>query len=115
MLDLINSLIRMTVNNFLFSICNSEPNDTNFTTQLRKKYNKKSLSAEQKKLATGITEAIITGTEFKDWSKTASSVLNDPTALDKLGILNSIQEMAAEHQLDTYSASLLYHSTKFSV
>jgi hypothetical protein len=82
---------------------------------LKKKYNKKSLSAEQKKLATGITEAIITGTEFKDWPKTASSVLNDPTALDKLGILNSIQEMAAEHQLDTYSASLLYHSTKFSV
>ena len=27
-------------NNFLFTICNSEPNDSNFTTQLRKKYNK---------------------------------------------------------------------------
>jgi hypothetical protein len=27
-------------NNFLFTICNSEPNDANFTTQLRKKYNK---------------------------------------------------------------------------
>jgi hypothetical protein len=27
-------------NNFLFTICNSEPNNANFTTQLRKKYNK---------------------------------------------------------------------------
>lgn len=27
-------------NKFLFAICNSEPNDANFTTQLRKKYNK---------------------------------------------------------------------------
>lgn len=31
---------KSNANNFLFTICNSEPNDSNFTTQLRKKYNK---------------------------------------------------------------------------
>lgn len=82
---------------------------------LKKKYNKKSLSAEQKKLAIGITEAIIIGSEQKDWSINAAQVLNDPTKLDKLGILKSVENVAQEHQLDTYAASLLYHSTKFSV
>ena len=33
-------LKRTNANNFLFTICNSEPNDANFTTQLRKKNNK---------------------------------------------------------------------------
>jgi hypothetical protein len=33
-------LKQSNVNNFLFTICNSEPNDSNFTTQLRKKNNK---------------------------------------------------------------------------
>jgi hypothetical protein len=82
---------------------------------LKKKYSKKSLSSDQKKIAAGISEAIIIGAENNKWSELASQVVNDPSVLDKLGILNSIQELAAEHQLDTYSASLLYHSTKYSV
>ncbi len=45
----------------------------------------------------------------------ASQVLNDPNKLDTLGILNEIQNTASEHDLDTYAAGLLYHSTKYSV
>lgn len=82
---------------------------------LRKKYSKKSLSSDQKKIAAGISEAIIVGAENTKWNELAGQVVNDPSVLDKLGILNSVQELAAEHQLDTYSASLLYHSTKYSV
>jgi hypothetical protein len=29
--------------------------------------------------------------------------------------LPQVQELGAEHQLETYSAALLYHSTKYSV
>ena len=82
---------------------------------LKKKYNKKSLNADQKKLAESISEAIITGTESSSWKEIGSKVVNDPSVLDKINVLEGIQEISAEHQLDTYSASILYHSTKVSV
>ena len=84
-------------------------------TALKKKYAKKTLSSDQRKLAEGITEAIIVGCEGVSWKEKAEAVVNDPSFLDKLSILPEIQEMAAEHQLDTYAAGLLYHSTKLSV
>jgi hypothetical protein len=82
---------------------------------LKKKYSKKTLSSDQRKLAEGITEAIIVGCEGVSWKEKAEAVVKDPSFLDKLSILPEIQEMAAEHQLDTYAAGLLYHSTKLSV
>ena len=82
---------------------------------LKKKYSKKNLSSDQRKLAEGITEAIIIGCEGVSWKEKAEAVVKDPSFLDKLSILPAIQEMAAEHQLDTYAAGLLYHSTKLSV
>ena len=82
---------------------------------LKKKYSKKSLNNEQKKLAQGISEAIVLGSELNNWISTATDVLNDPSKLDKLGILNEVQSTAGEHDLDSYAAALLYHSTKYSV
>ena len=82
---------------------------------LKKKYSKKSLNAEQKKLANGISEAIIMGSESDNWTSLATDVLNDPSKLDKLNILSHIQNVAAEHELDSYAAGLLYHSAKYSV
>jgi hypothetical protein len=82
---------------------------------LKKKYSKKSLNAEQNKLAQGISEAIILGSQSESWISLATEVLNDPSKLDKLNILNEIQTTAGEHDLDTYAAALLYHSTKYSV
>ncbi|CAK0747420.1 conserved hypothetical protein [Gammaproteobacteria bacterium] len=82
---------------------------------LKKKYSKKSLNAEQNKLAQGISEAIILGSQSESWISLATEVLNDPNKLDKLNILSEIQTTAGEHDLDTYAAALLYHSTKYSV
>jgi len=82
---------------------------------LKKKYSKKSLNAEQNKLAQGISEAIILGCQCESWTSLATEVLNDPNKLDKLNILSEIQTTAGEHDLDTYAAALLYHSTKYSV
>jgi len=45
----------------------------------------------------------------------ACNVVKDPSILDKVNILPQVQELGAEHQLETYSAALLYHSTKYSV
>lgn len=83
--------------------------------QLKKKYNRRTLNAEQKKVAQSITEAIVVGSENKNWNDLAAKVVENPIELDKLNILNEIQEMSVKHQLETYAAALLYHSTKYSV
>jgi hypothetical protein len=82
---------------------------------LKKKYSKKTLNAEQKKLAEGISEAIIVGSESSAWKDLGAKVVSDPSLLDKLNVLSEIQNISTEHQLDTYASSLLYHSTKYSV
>lgn len=94
-----------------------QTNELNSTIQscLKKKYNKKTLNEEQKKIALSIGEAIIMGSEYQQWNTLAEQVINDPTKLDKLGIMSQIQEMSIEHQLESYAAALLYHSTKHPV
>ena len=77
---------------------------------LKNKYNKKRLNKDQKKLAENISEAIIIGSENKNWSQVAEKVISDPSVLDKMGILKKVQDLASEHDLNTYAAALLYHS-----
>lgn len=81
---------------------------------LKKKYGKRRLNKQQKEVAEGISEAIIVGSELSDWKKVAGSIMKSPTALDKLGIMNSVQDLACEHDLNTYAAALLHHSSKIS-
>ena len=70
------------------------------------------LTKEQKSLAESVSEAIIIGSESDDWKDTAETVLKDPSTLDKLGVMKAVQDLAAEHDLNTYAAALLYHSNK---
>jgi len=87
----------------------------NVESLLKKKYQKKKLNAEQKSLAEGISEAIIIGSEVSTWNKKIEQVISDPSTLDGLGILSEVQAVASEHDLNTYAAALLYHSSKDSV
>lgn len=82
---------------------------------LKEKYKRKTLNSEQKQISQSISEAIIIGSESSMWNNLVKEVIQDPVKLEKLGILKQVQDMSAEHQLETYAAALLYHSTKFSV
>ena len=82
---------------------------------LKTKYSKKSLTADQKTLALNICESIVLGSESNKWNELGAKVVEDPTILDSLSILSSVQDMSAEYELDPYSAGLLYHSTRISV
>ena len=79
---------------------------------LKEKYNKKRLTKDQKKLAENVSEAIIIGSESTGWKDAAETVLKDPSTLDKLGVMKAVQDLAAQHDLNTYAAALLYHSNK---
>jgi hypothetical protein len=50
-----------------------------------------------------------------DYNKNFIELFESEYKLDKLNILSEIQTTAGEHDLDTYAAALLYHSTKYSV
>ena len=79
---------------------------------LKEKYGRKRLNANQKKLAENLSEAIIIGSETTSWNDVAKKVVKQPETLDKLGIMKNVQDLSAEHDLNTYAAALLYHSNK---
>ena len=79
---------------------------------LKEKYGRKRLNANQKKLAENLSEAIIIGSETISWNDVAKKVVKQPETLDKLGIMKNVQDLSAEHDLNTYAAALLYHSNK---
>jgi hypothetical protein len=76
---------------------------------LRKKHNLKKLSYSQKEIAEQISKIIIANENPEDWSSKIENYIKEP--IDKnQEVVSSINSIACEHQLDSYLASILYHS-----
>jgi len=75
----------------------------------RKKLNVKKLSNQQKEDAEKISEIIIANENPTNWSSKLQDYIEKPID-QNLEQVNNIQEIAAEHQVSSYIASLLYHS-----
>ena len=101
------SLSKVTENLTLASKLNKD-----VEVELRKVHNIKRLSKQQKEVAESITELIIANEDPKDWNnKKAKSYVKKP--VDKnLDRIEKVEEIAAEHQIDPYLASILYASKK---
>lgn len=76
---------------------------------VRKKFNVKKLSNQQKEDAEKISEIIIANESPNDWKSKIQEYLEKPFDQNQNQIAN-IQEIASEHQVTNYLASLLYHS-----
>jgi hypothetical protein len=77
--------------------------------ELRKKFNVKKLTNQQKEDSEKLTEVIIANENPENWSSKIKDYLDKP--FDKnFEQVNLIQELASEHQVTNYLASLLYHS-----
>ena len=79
--------------------------------ELRKKHKIKRLNKEQKKVAEQISELIIANEESEDWKNNIKAYTEKPVDQNKQRV-NQIHEVASEHQVDFYLASLLYASIK---
>ena len=77
----------------------------------RKKFNVKKLSNQQKEDAEKISEIIISNESPENWASKIQEYLEKPFDKNQDQIKN-IQEIAAEHQVTGYLASILYHSKK---
>lgn len=76
---------------------------------IRKKFNVKKLSNQQKEDAEKISEIIIANENPQDWTSKIEEYIEKPFDKNQDNV-NEIQEIAAEHQVTNYLASLLYHS-----
>lgn len=76
---------------------------------VRKKFNVKKLSNQQKEDAEKISEIIIANELPENWKSKINEYLEKPFDQNQDQI-NKIQEIASEHQVTNYLASLLYHS-----
>ena len=75
----------------------------------RKKLNVKKLANQQKEDAEKISEIIIANEIPSDWTNKLQDYIEKPID-QNLEQVNNIQEIAVEHQVTNYIASLLYHS-----
>ena len=76
---------------------------------VRKKFNVKKLSNQQKQDGEKISEIIIANESPENWKSKIEEYIEKPFDKNQDQI-NSIQEIATEHQVTNYIASLLYHS-----
>lgn len=83
--------------------------NTKVEAELKKKHKLKTLNEDQKSVASQITDVIVSNEEPKSWNRSVKKYLENPvdTNLDRV---KEIQEIAYEHQVDYYLASMLYAS-----
>lgn len=78
---------------------------------LREKHSLRKLSKQQKDVAFEIVKIIASNESPENWDQITAEYLNNPK--DKnLNIVSEVQNIALEHGVDSYIASILYHSKK---
>lgn len=78
--------------------------------KMREISNKKRLLKKDKELLDELCSSVTISSQKKDWELTVQACLEDQSNIESLRIVDEINDLAAEHGLDLYSASLLYHS-----
>ncbi len=81
---------------------------------VKKKYSLAELNDTQKDLVTRLTSYVISSSDMSKWNERLTDVTAEPekylTSFASNEITEAVEKLAAEHQVDTYAASLLYHS-----
>ena len=78
--------------------------------KLKKENQIKRFTKKHKDLLDRLCESVITSSELGTWSKNADRLIKNPKSIISLETITEINNISVEHQLDTYSAALLYHS-----
>ena len=79
---------------------------------MRAKLSKKSLSKQEKSMIDELAASIVVSCEKDAWAQKMFECIDNPELLSELNTIPEILDRAQEHQLDDYSAALLYHSDK---
>jgi hypothetical protein len=80
--------------------------------QMRKKLSKTKLKKTEKSMIDELCESIVLASSESDWPEKLTNCINDPDCIEQLNAMNEIQNLSLDHDLDLYSAALLYHSNR---
>ena len=72
--------------------------------------NIKRFGKKQNQILDKLCESVVCSSELENWEQNAISCVNNIENLESLDILPEILEISAKHELDNYSAAILYHS-----
>lgn len=79
---------------------------------MKDKLNIKRFSKNNEKMLDSLCEAVVCSSDIENWTQTALSCVSNREELEKLDVLPGVLEIAAKHDLDYYSAAILYHSNE---
>ena len=79
---------------------------------MRKKLNKKSLKKAEKTMIDELCESIILASSEDGWENKLQSCITNPDEIESLDVNSQIQELSLKHNLDLYSAAILFHSNR---
>ena len=81
---------------------------------LKEKYGLTELNDTQKNAAFRLTQSVITSSTKEEWNDKLDEAIRDPESFLTKRVSNAttdgVDEVAVQHQIDSYSAALLYHS-----
>ena len=76
---------------------------------MRKQLKKKRLNKNEKALIDELCEAVVVAEERASWEETLKECIADQEKIASLGTLEAVVDISAKHEIDLYSAALLYH------
>jgi hypothetical protein len=80
--------------------------------EMRKRLGKKKLKKSEESMVFELIESVVLSEAENLWQESMSKCIQDPEQVLNLGINGEIRNRSEEHDLDLYSAALLYHSNR---
>ncbi|MGA0317671.1 MAG: hypothetical protein ACO3LB_08300 [Flavobacteriaceae bacterium] len=79
---------------------------------MKDKLNIKRFTKKSEKMLDSLCEAVVCSTDVENWTQKAISCVSNLEEIQNLDVLPEILDIAAKHELDNYSAAILYHSNE---
>lgn len=84
--------------------------ESNIKAKAKESFGVKKLNKQQISAIEQLCQKVICAHEKNDWENKALECVKDFNAIESLGLLNEVSEIAESHKLDFYSAAILHHS-----
>ena len=80
--------------------------------EMKDKLAKKRLKKSEKNMVDELCQSIIVSESKENWKKELSACIKNPDRIESLNSKSEVRQLSVQHELDLYSAALLYHSKK---
>ena len=79
---------------------------------MRSKIKKKRLNSSEKLMIDELCQSVVISSPEELWGDKLISCIKDAEEISLLGTIEGVEEVSIEHDLDLYSAALLFHSSR---